>query len=116
MKPVNCYAPFPFQVDTEVPDATTGIPGPPALGAVTGVKVRLSATPFGNAIHANVSNLAAAERAGVPGRFYYTVTAALLTAHVLPLGVGETFYAVWSKPNDFDRESVPYLVADGTVN
>lgn len=115
-KRVNCYSDYPFQVDMTTQDLGTGEHGPPAAGAITGVKLRLSETATGAAIHANVGNLAAQERAEVPGRFWVDVDAALLTTHVLPLGVGATFYAIWSISGDMDREAVPFLVADGTVN
>jgi hypothetical protein len=116
MKRVNCKTDYCFQVDVEVPSSTTGAAGAPALGAVTGITLRLAATRTGAALHATVGSLAASERSGTPGRFYYTVDAAALTTYVLPLGVGRTFYAIWSKTGDMDMMAIPFIVADGTVN
>jgi len=113
---VDVRVDYDFWCDLTTPAAGTGVVGPPAaLGQVTGVVVRLSATKTGAAIHGDVGNLAATERNDMPGRFYYTVDTALLVTHLLPLGVGATFYAIWSKANAMDRQAVPYLVADGTV-
>lgn len=114
-KAVNCAADYRFQVDIKVPN-TSGVLAAPAAGAVTGIKVRLSATPFGSAINGAVDNLAASEAAGKAGRFYYEMDKTLLTTHVLPLGVGASFYAIWFKSGDMDNESVEFIVADGTVN
>jgi hypothetical protein len=113
---VNCKSDFCFQVGLKTPAATTGTAGAPVLGAVTGITLRLSATRTGAAINAAVGALGAAERTATPGRFYYVVDAALLTTHVLPIGVGKTFYAIWSKAGDMDMEAVSFAIADGTVN
>ena len=116
-KRVNVRTDYTFQVDIATPAADTGIMGPPAaVGDITGITLRLSQTKTGLAIHAHVGTLTAMERPAVPGRFYVTVDTALLVTHVLPLGVGDTFYAIWSKTGDMDREAVGYLIADGTVN
>lgn len=114
-KRVNCRADYVFQADLEVPALTTGTLGPPTLGAVTDIKCRLSASRNGAALHAAVDAIAASERSGKPGRFYAAVDAALLTSHVLPLGEGASFYAIWSKAGDFDLEAVRFLVADGAA-
>lgn len=114
-KRVNCAADYRFQVDIKTPNAN-GVLATPAAGAITGITLRLSATSFGAAIHAAVSGLAASETAGKAGRFYYDLDKALLTTHVLPLGVGASFYAVWSKSGDMDNESVEFIVAEGTAN
>jgi len=116
MKKINCKSDYCFQADLTTPASTTGTVGAPTLGAITGVTLRLSATKTGAAIHANVGTLSAAERSATPGRFHYTVDAALLTTHVLPIGVGRTVYAIWSKTGDMDMEAVPFAIADGTVN
>lgn len=113
---VNCRADFVFQFDLQVPASTTGELGAPALGAVTGITIRLSATDTGAAINAAVDGLAASERSGVPGRFYVAVDAALLTTHVLPLGVGTSFWAIPSKAGDFDFEPIRFVVANKTAN
>lgn len=113
-KAVNCRADYVFQHDLQVPVLTTGIQGAPTLGAVTSIVVRLSATKDGAAIHAAVGTLAASERSLKPGRFYVPVDATLLTTHVLPLGAGASFFAIWSKTGDFDLESFEFQVADGT--
>ena len=113
---INCKTDQCFQVDLATPLASTGVGAAPTLGAVTGITLRLSATRTGTAIHANVGTLAASERSAKPGRFYYVVDAALLTTHVLPIGVGRTVYAIWSKTGDMDMEAVPFAIADGTVN
>ena len=104
MKPVNCASDYQFQHDLKIPN-TSGVLAPPAAGAVTNVKLRLSATPTGTAINAAVNDLTASEQVGKAGRFYVVVDKALLTTHVLPLGVGASFYAIWSKSGDFDNET-----------
>jgi len=113
---INCRADQTFQADLRTPLSATGKLTTPTLGAVTGIKFRLSATKFGAAIHAAVGDLAASERSGAAGRFYYEVDKALMETHVLPLGEGALFYGIWSKANDFDMESFPYKVAKGTVH
>lgn len=109
-KAVNCKADYRFQVDLAVPDST-GALAAPAAGAITGVTLRLASTETGAAIHAAVGGLAASEYAGKAGRFYVDVDAALLTTHVLPLGDGASFWAIWSKSGDFDMETTRFLVA-----
>lgn len=111
---INCKTDQSFQVDLTTPDSAGNLAAP-TLGAVTGITLRLSATQTGAAIHAAVGGLAASERAAKAGRFYVDVDAALLTTHVLPLGVGASFFAIWSKAGDMDMQSVEYLVADHTV-
>jgi hypothetical protein len=88
---------------------------PATTGVITGVRLRLSASPYGAAIHVDVNDLEAIETA-TAGRFYYVVDKTLLTTHVLPLGAGASFYAVWSKSGDMDNESVEFVVASGTQN
>lgn len=111
---INCNAAATFQMDLEVPALTTGVLGTPALGVVTGVTLRLSATEYGVAIDPAVGNLAASERSAKAGRFAFEVNQTLMQSHVLPLGKGKRFYAIWSKPGEFDDESIPYVVAVGT--
>jgi len=116
-RPVNCKADYVFQFDLKVPAATTGTLGTPALGAITGIVLRLAATSDGTALNAAVGNLAASERSGKPGRFYVAVDAALLTTHVLGsalVGDGGTFWAIWSKSGDFDMEAIAFIATDGT--
>jgi len=114
-KRINCRADYVFQVDLEVPALATGDLGAPALGAVTDLKFRLSATGTGAALHAGVDAIAASERSSDPGRFYAAVDATLLTSHVLTLGAGVSFYGIWSKAGDFDLEAVRFLVGDGAA-
>jgi len=109
-KAINCKADRRFQVRILVPSRTELVP--PAAGAITGVTLRLAATETGPAIHAAVGGLAATEDPGMPGLFYVEVDAALLTTHVLPLGVGASFWAIWSKSGDFDMETTRFIVAD----
>ena len=113
---VNCNADQTFQADLRVPAMATGVLGPPGLGVVTGIKLRISASKFGPAIHADVNDLAASERSGKPGRFYCNIDQAVMRARVLPLGENTPFYAVWYKAGDFDMESFKYLVAPGTLH
>jgi hypothetical protein len=110
---LNCYADFHFTTDIRISSATDGTLVTPAAGAVTDVRLRLSATEHGAALHAAVGNLLATEYAGKPGRFTVRVDQAHLLAHVWPLGKGTPVWAVWSKAGDFDRISTPYLVWDG---
>jgi hypothetical protein len=113
--PINVYVDQTFQTDLTTPVAATGLHGAPTLGAVTGVKFRLSATRTGAAIHVNVGDLAASERSSVPGRFYVDIDTALLVSHVLPLGAGARFWGIWSQAGNADYLVVPYRVADHTV-
>lgn len=111
-KAVNCRSDYRFQVDIRTPSAA-GTLAAPTLGAITNVKVRLSATRGGAALHANVDALSASE-ATTPGRFYVTVNAQLLADHVLGLvGDGGVFWAVWSKAGDIDKVSVRFRAVDG---
>lgn len=110
-KVVNCKADYRFQVDLLVPDSI-GALAAPAAGAVTGVTLRLASSETGPAINAAVGNLPATEYPAKPGRFYVDVDTTLLTTHVLPLGVGASVWAIWSKSGDFDMESTRFLVAD----
>ena len=104
-----------------MPASTPMMPEPvavtqPAAGVITTIKLRLSATATGTAINAAVGDLATTEASGKAGRFYVTVDTTLLQTHLLPLGVGQAFYAIWSKAGDMDMESVKVLVGAGTVN
>jgi hypothetical protein len=116
---VNCKSDFQFQVDVQVPGADGRLTDPGA-GVVTGLKLRLAATPTGNALHATVDNLAATETSQQAStdrrRFVVAVDAALLTAHVLPLGRGTPFYAVWFKAGDLDNRAIQYVVEDREVS
>jgi len=110
---VNCHKDFDFQVDVTIPN-TAGVLATPAAGVITALKMRLAATRNGTAIHADVDALSASERAGQAARFYVSVDKAKLETHILTLGVGAPFFAVWSKTGDMDMENVRYLVDDGT--
>lgn len=121
-KKVPCRSDYIFQQDLEVPVAATGELGAPALGAVTGIRLRLSQyrdrhdpLEAGYSLNTAVTDLIASERSGHPGRFYVLVDAALLAEHVLPLGVGKRFYAIWSKAGDMDLEAVGFTVAEGNT-
>lgn len=113
---VNCKADFQFQVDARVPGAD-GKPTDPGAGAIANLKLRLSATRNGAAINGAVDSLACTETALQPRtdarRFKCLVDAALLTTHVLPLGVGASFWAIYSRAEDLDNFAVRYIVADG---
>jgi hypothetical protein len=111
---VNVNAEFPYAIDVWV-RGTDGEPRRATAGEVTGITLRLSATAGGNAIHADVGNLAAVEDAGQAGRFSYTVSKTLHQTHIKPIGDGKSYYAVWSKSGAFDLESVRFIVADGKV-
>lgn len=110
-QPVNCYADFTFGVDVNMKDAATLIERPATAGEVTNIKLRLAATKHGTAIHSDVNALAASECSGMPARFAVPMDAAVLTAHVLPLGVGRPFYAIWSKTGDLDFAWEEFRVA-----
>jgi hypothetical protein len=110
---VDCRKKFRFQMAVKIPD-TKGVLAAPAAGVVTGVLLRLSATKSGAAIHADVNALATTEASGLSGTFYAEVSKTLLETHILPLGVGLRFYAIWSKAGDMDLQYTPFTVADGT--
>jgi hypothetical protein len=110
---VDCRKKFRFQVAVEIPN-TKGVLAAPAAGVVTGVLLRLSATKNGAAIHADVNALATTEASGLSGTFYAEVSKTLLETHILPLGVGLRFYAIWSKAGDMDLQYTPFTVVDGT--
>jgi len=108
---VNCARDWRFQVRIQVP-GTNGRLRDATAGEVSGVKLRLSASSTGAALNAAVDNLAAAENAAAPALQYVTVDSSLLTLWVLPLGRGESFYAIWSRTGDFDDEYVRFVVDD----
>jgi len=109
-KPINCKMAHSFQVALTTPNSARKH-APPALGAISGITLRLASTKTGAAIHANVDALAATEAADAPGLFYVVVSTTLLTTHILPLGVGAEFYAIWSKSGVMDMEWTRFLVA-----
>ena len=111
---VNCHTSFRYRVAVQVPDAAGNL-APARVGQVRGVKLRLSANSNGVAIHANVDNLAATEEADEPSTFYVTVSKALHEAHVLPLGLGRRYYAIWSKAGEADFLYRPFIVGDRTL-
>lgn len=110
---VNVYTDYAFQVAVQTRNAA-GVLATPTLGAVTGITLRLSLTPTGAAIHANVGNLSATETT-TAGLFGYVMDTALMQTHLLPLGAGATFYAIWSKSGDMDMESVTCIVKLGNA-
>lgn len=112
---LNARAGFVYQAAVQIPDPTTGVLQTPVAGAVTGITLRLSATQGGPALDPTVDNLPATERSGEPGLFFVVVSAALHVAQVLPLGVGESFWAVWKLPGDFDGITAEYTIADHEV-
>ena len=107
---VNCAAAFKFRVTPTV-ELSPGVWGNAPVGTLTGIKLRLAATSTGTAIHADVNALPATEDSDEAGAFYVLVGPAELTAHILSLGVGRPFWAIWSKAGDFDMESTPFRVA-----
>ncbi|HKV74604.1 MAG TPA: hypothetical protein VJN95_08795 [Gemmatimonadales bacterium] len=118
---INCNAAFVYQVQAKVPGDGSGgtldsgqlvIPSP---GLLTGITLRLSATPTGAALHAQVDAMAAAERATSPGLFWVKVSRAIHQARVLTLGRGVPFYAIWSNAAGFDMYTAAYIVEDRTV-
>ena len=112
-KRVNVWADYAYQVNTTKRNGA-GDMETPALGEVTGLKLRLSATRKGAAIHADVGNLSAVETL-TAGRFAYVVDTALQVEHLLPLGHGARYYAIWSKAGDLDFRAVRFIVSDGEV-
>lgn len=111
---VNAHAKYRYQVDLTTPDAN-GVLATPAAGTVTGILLRLASTENGPAIHASLNALPAAETTGTAGRFFVEVSQALHETHILPLGVGVTFWAVWSRAGEFDAQNVAFVVDDGVT-
>lgn len=103
-----------YQVDIRIPNASGDL-APAVPGALTGITCRLSATRYGPAINAAVDNLPAAETVGVASRFYVDVDTALQVTHLLPLGVGVSYFAIWKKTGDMDSQSIEFQVGDGTT-
>ena len=112
---VNCYADFRFQRRFKIPDPNGVLNFPTSAGQITGVTLRLSATPTGAALNAAVNNLSTTEVTAVPGRLYRLVDTALLVTHVLTaLGKGARFYAIWSKSGDLENEYEEFIAWDRT--
>jgi len=111
---INCNAKQTYSADLTVPVAATGVLAAPALGAVTSIKLRFSLTKNGAAIHVDVGTLAVSERSGKPGRFYYELSQLLHQTHLLTLGEGTPYFAIYSRANEFDIESFEYHVLTGT--
>lgn len=113
---VNCRKDFRPQVYVRMP-GTDGQLGDPGAGIVTTLKARISATEGGAAIHAAVNDLAVGETAVQPATgkrlFYLVIDQALMETHVLPLGVGKSFWVVYSVAGDADKMSREYQVGDG---
>lgn len=113
MRRVNYNASFSYGVAIKVLDSNRQL-STPALGQVTGVKLRLSLTPTGAAIDMNLNNLPASEVGTVPGEFAYDVSQALQQQYLKPLGPDVDFYAIWSNAAGFDCDYVHYRTADST--
>ena len=113
-KRVNVNADYAYQVAIQTRNAAGDLVTP-SLGAVTGIRLRLSETRTGAAIHADVNDLAATETT-TAGLFGYVMDKTLQQTHLLPLGHGKSYYAIWSKSGDMDMEAVRFIVSDGQVN
>jgi hypothetical protein len=111
----NCNASRTYQVDARTQSATTGGLVTPALGAITGITMRLAATRDGDAINPAVDDLPALERPEKAGRFYVAVSQQLHQDHLLPLGVGAPYFAIWYKAGEFDFYVEEYFVLAETV-
>lgn len=111
-KRVNAYRDYRFQVRIRIP-GTNGRLRDALTGEVTGLKLRLSATPTGTALNAAVDNLPATENSADAASQYVTVDTSLLVAWVLTLqGRGASFYAIWSKSGDADMEYTRFVIDD----
>jgi len=111
---VNCNASKRYQVRLSIP-GSRGTLVPPEAGEVTGIRLRLSTSEVGAAIDPTVNNLVATPTEDDPAVFYVEVSQALQQAHLLTLGVGAEYFAIWSKPGDLDMTSRRFLVSDRTV-
>lgn len=112
---VNVNAGFVYQARARIPNDAGQLAAPAALGEITGLELRLCATPTGTALDAAVDNLPAVENAEEPGLFEVTVSQADHQAHVLPLGRGKKYYGIWSKPGVADFLVDTFVVATGTT-
>lgn len=114
-KRINCHKDFRPQVDVQTPD-DYGNPNDPGAGAITTLVGRISTTETGPAIHVDVDALAFAETplqgSADARRFFAVIDKILMETHVLPLGVGTSFYVIYSKSGDADFMAVRYLVDD----
>lgn len=110
---MNCNAANRYQVDIRVPNTLGNLAAPSAAGQLANIKLRFSATKNGAAIHANVGNLATTETSGKVGRLYHELSQALHQTHLLPLGDGASYFAIWSLASTFDIESVEFIVGTG---
>lgn len=110
---VNCYSDFRFQRRFKIADANGKLNFPTAAGQVTGITLRLAASPTGAALDPTVDNLSTSEVTAVPGRLYRVVDTAVLSTYILTaLGKGAKFYAVWSKPGDLNNEWAEFIAWD----
>lgn len=94
---VNVNSGFVYQARARIPNAEGQLASPLTLGEITGLKLRLCATPGGAAIDAAVDDLPAVENAEEPGLFEVAVSQDTQQDWLLPLGRGKKFYGVWSK-------------------
>jgi len=95
---VNCNAPHRFQADGRVPNSRGDLATPVTPGELAGLVLRLSDSDDGAAIHSDLGNLPTQETVDQIGRIYHEVSALLLQTHILPLGVGQPFWSIWSIP------------------
>lgn len=112
---VNANAGFVYQARARIPDGSGQLAAPATLGEITGLELRLCATPTGSALDAAVDNLPAVENAGEPGLFEVTVSQADHQAYILPLGRGKKYYGVWSKAGVADFLVDTFQIATGTT-
>jgi hypothetical protein len=116
-KRVNCKADYRFQVDARTFGAG-GTLGQASSSDVAEIRLRLSATETGSAIHAEVDGLLLTEVTSQPSsqkrRIFREIDKQILTDRILPLGRGTTFWAIYSKSGDMDMYAVPYIVDDRT--
>jgi hypothetical protein len=111
---VNCHADFQFRVRVQVLDAE-GHFVTPDYGTFTDLTLRLSDTPTGDALDAEVDGMVPTEETGEPGTFVMLVTKDQLEEFVLPLGRKRSFWAIWSKLDSADNLAREFLVEDRTV-
>lgn len=111
---VNANAGFVYQVRARIPNTAGQLAAPETAGLITGLKLRLSATPGGAAIDPDVDDLTPTENAVEPGLFEAPVSQALQVEHILPLGRGTKYYGIWSKVGVADFLTDTFKVATGT--
>lgn len=108
---VNCHASYRYAVRVRIPN-DRNVLAAPAAGVITGITLRLAATEIGDALDPAVDDMTATEADDAPGTFYVEVTQDLHETHVLPLGTGTSYYAIWSKASEFDFKTRRFIVSD----